>query len=242
MNHLARFKWFYAALGFWFFAAALSSWALIYSPFHSKVKKISEFSTEINGVAETNLIAAAPLPVKNSFEETSNDWKNDGWVCVTRRTNLAGYFLDLPPEDAEALAPLLQLSVFKKNKTLRLLGYLAGPADGQTYQWTAETSTDAVKPQNPSSVDFPLKPPPGSFHLFAVRTGPMAALTWSMSNQDHPAERFKENYISQGYSGRLIRQEKSLSQFILQKGQLKLFLAVKEEDKNCVFNLILPHR
>ena len=232
MIHLIRHKWFYFTFGFWCFISALSAWALIFSPLHMNSNKISEFTAELNGTSISNQILKTPASLENSLSFLSLPWQKEGWVCVSGRINIASILLNIPDFQDDLINPILQLRLFKKNNALRLLGLWTNAQEGQTYTWIAETTQTAVQPLKFSEGSFPLKPPPGAMGIFGVKTEHTEALAWSENPGKNPVESFKKNYLSQGFSGKILSTQKGELLYILQKGGLKLFSVVPQNDKN----------
>lgn len=230
-------KWFWMTLGTWCFIAA-GAWALIFSPFHLRSREISEFSVKVNGADEKNQIWACEVSVPKSLESLSHEWESEGWKCSTGKFNLASALLLLPPEDQEILAQVIQLRVFEKKHFYRLLGAINNPEENQTYGWTAEFPQAALQSQNPSKIDFPLKPPAGAFEILDLEFQKMAACSWSLPAVKNPRIQLQRIYTAQGFSGRLFAQQDGESVYILQRGPIKLMAVLEVADKKSTISVV----
>jgi hypothetical protein len=231
-------KWFWLTFGAWCFIASVGAWALIFSPFSWESKEISEFSLQVNGSIETHQIRLGSGSVKGTLDALTYQWEQEGWRCETRDVDLAAFMTNVPLEYEKAMASIVQLRVFKGKDSYRILGLLNDPEKDQTYQWIAEIPKAAVRGQNPSQTDFPLKPPVNAINVFTVKSEKMDASLWSFPRQKNTESQFVDIYVSQGFSGHLWARQSYDSVYILRKGSIRLLGIVDQGSKKNMISLV----
>ena len=231
MRHIANYKWFWITIGAWCFIATVGAWALIYSPFQLDTRLISEFSTEINKSINKNQIYLISSPMGLSLETVTEKWEAKGWKNMSGRINLAAALLNMPKEYYQYFNQLVQIRAFESEDSFRILGLLTAGNGGETYQWVSEIPKKSLESQDPSNVDFPLKPPPESLNALTVKTKDMETSIWSLDSKLNVVEMFSRAYSAQGFSGRLLSKKNDESFFILRKGSIKLLALVSDNGK-----------
>lgn len=236
MTH--QYKWFWITFCGWCFTAAVGAWALIFSPFHLNSKKISEFSSEVNGTVGINQILVCASPLPESLRATTQQWQSEGWKCTTGTLNLAPLLLKSSKENWAGLDSLAQLRIFQKGDSYRLLGLLSDFNDNQTYEWIAEVPKKALKSLKPSEVDFPLKPPSTALDIRTVKSKKIETCMWSLRSPKKPDAQFMDTYASQGFSGRLWSKQNRESIYILRRGTLRLLAVVEAGNKKSSISVV----
>jgi hypothetical protein len=199
---------------------------------------ISEFSVEVNKSTNKNKIFLNSSSISLSLEAETEKWEAKGWKNMTGKINLATALLNTPREYSEYLNQLVQVRAFENKESLRVLGLLATGNGRQAYQWVSEIPKKSLQPQDPSTVDFPLKPPPESFNVLTIKSKNIETLIWSLSSKTNIDETFSRVYSSQGFSGRLLAKQNAESFFILKRGSIKLLALVRDTGKNNTISLV----
>jgi hypothetical protein len=226
---MRRYKWFWMTFFAWCLLGTVGAWALIFSPLYLNSKKISEFTAQVNGSVTTSTILVDSAPISASLEVITKEWQKKGWKYVAGDLNLAPVILNIPKKHSKYLAPLVQLRVFQNKDSYRLLSLWNDLINHQTYQWITEAPQNVFKPQTPSTVVFPFKPPLEAANIVTVKSEKMETLLWTLPSQKDPETTFAHLYTSQGFCGQLWARQSCGKIYFLRKGPIKLLAIVKQK-------------
>jgi hypothetical protein len=232
---MGRFKWFWITFSGWCLIAAVSAWALIFSPLSLNSKKVFEFKGEINEQAAESQILVSPAPINFSLDELTAQYQKQGWNCMCKNLNLASILLDAPQEYSQLLNSLVQVRTFKNKETYRLLGLWSDFAHNQTYQWVMDVPQKTFVSPKSSDITFPFRPPSTALNILDIKFEKMEACSWSFPSNKKPNEQFLDAYSSEGFSGRLWSRDSGQSVYILHRGSVKLLAVVQADgEKNTI--------
>jgi hypothetical protein len=236
--NMKNYKWFWITFCGWCFITTMGAWALIFSPFHSSSKKISEFQVEINGYQGQNQVLTSSAPIDRSLKELTGQWEGEGWKSLTNNLNLAPILMNIPKNYEKLASSLIQLQIFQKNGDYRLLGLLNDVNSNQTYQWIDEVPKKALQGQDPSKVEFPLKPPQNASNILTVKSEKIETCSWSFLTNSNIEDQFIHTYASQGFSGRTWSKQPGESIYILQRGSVKLLATLNQSGGKNIISLV----
>jgi hypothetical protein len=231
-------KWFWMTFGAWCFIATMGAWALIFSPFHLNLKKISEFQVKINGYSSKSQVLTTSAPIDRSLNAITRQWESEGWKSLTNNLNFAPILMNIPEKYENLASTLVQLQIFQKNEDYRLLGLLNDVNDNQTYQWIDEVPKKAIKGQDPSKIEFPLKPPQNASNVFTIKSEKVETCSWSLPAGPRIENQFIHTYASQGFNGRIWSRRTGESTYILQRGSIKLLAVLDQSGNKNIISLV----
>lgn len=235
---MKNYKWFWMTFGGWCFITTMGAWALIFSPFHLNSKRISEFQVEINGYSALNQVLTSSFPIDRSLKAITGQWESEGWKSITNNFNMAPILMNIPEKYEKLASSLVQLQMFEKNGDYRLLGLLNDMNSNQTYQWINEFPKKAIRGQDPSKVEFPLKPPQTASNVFTIKSEKVKTCSWSVPVSFRIEDQFIHTYALQGFSGRVWSKRTGESIYILQRGSVKLLAVLNQSGNKNIISLV----
>ncbi len=216
----------------------MGAWALIFAPFHLNSKKISEFQLKINGYPSQNQVLASSAPIDKSLNAITGQWESEGWKSQTNTINLAPILMNIPENYEKLASSLVQLQIFQKNGDYRLLGLFDNSNNNQTYQWIEEVPKKAIQSEDPSKVEFPLKPPQSALNVFTIKSKKIETCGWSFSSSSKIEDQFIHTYASEGFNGKIWSKHTGESVYILQRGTIKLLAVLNQSGNRNTISLV----
>lgn len=178
------------------------------------------------------------MPLEDCLIKTTNEWKKERWIPCTGNINFANLLLGSAKENT-LLSSFLHISLFQKNRTYRLLGFLRDRQDSKTYQCVAEIPIDCFESKASSTHwNFPMKPSSNAVQSYWAKYEGFQFATWSQPADPNFENGFIELFSSQGYEGRLWNKNQGEIIYLVRRGKIRLIALLKPENKEDVVSLM----
>jgi hypothetical protein len=233
-----KYKWFWITLALWFVLGAITSRALIFSPFQFTPQKIAHLEPTVNGQKQSDDFYVLLNCLQDCLITTTKHWEEAGWKCVTPGANIASLLLGLKNNDT-ILSSYIQLRLFQKKESYRLLGLWNDEKNRKTYECVCEFPISIFSEKaSINHWDFPLKPSSGAFRPFCFNYGGQHIASWEQPSDGNGEYQFHQLFSNQGFTGRLWSRRNEETVYILQKGSIKLLAVIRPQNMRTSISLV----